>query len=83
MVTLKLTFFFREAKTDMRKEYCKEEETDNRQPVESCDIDEIAIAKSWTYVYHKNAYENRVHKSHLRYKFELSCNYFSSLQRNY
>ena len=48
MVTLKLTFFFREAKTDMRKEYCKEEETDNRQPVESCDIDEIAIAKSWT-----------------------------------
>merc|ERR1712136_696189 len=37
-----------EAKTDMRKEYCKEEETDNRQPVESCDIDEIAIAKSWT-----------------------------------
>merc|ERR1712136_702232 len=37
-----------EAKTDMRKEYCKEDETDNRQPVESCDIDEIAIAKSWT-----------------------------------
>merc|ERR1712179_191311 len=37
-----------EAKTDMRKEYCKEEETDNRQPVESCDIDEIAVAKQWT-----------------------------------
>merc|ERR1712018_678084 len=37
-----------EAKTDMRKEYCKEDETDNRQPVESRDDDEIAIAKSWT-----------------------------------
>jgi len=37
-----------EAKTDMRKEYCKEEETDSRQPLESCDIDEIAVAKQWT-----------------------------------
>ena len=46
------SIFFREAKTDMRKEYCKEDETDNRQPVESCDIDEIAIAKSWTWVNH-------------------------------
>ena len=43
-----MSFFFSEAKTDMRKEYCKEEETDNRQPVESCDIDEIAVAKQWT-----------------------------------
>ena len=32
----------------MRKEYCKEEETDSRQPLESCDIDEIAVAKQWT-----------------------------------
>merc|ERR1711992_363961 len=37
-----------EAKTDMRKEYCKDEETDSRQPLESCDIDEIAVAKQWT-----------------------------------
>merc|ERR1719278_295143 len=34
-----------EAKTDMRKEYCKEEETDSRQPLESYEID---VAKQWT-----------------------------------
>jgi len=37
-----------EAKEDMRKEYCKETDDGNTRPVESCDIDEISTAKTWT-----------------------------------
>ncbi len=39
---------FSEAKQDMRKEYCAEEEGGSNQPIESCDIDEISTAKTWT-----------------------------------
>lgn len=36
-----------EAKDDMRKEYCKDEET-KIVDTDSCDLDEISIAKDWT-----------------------------------
>ena len=39
--------FSSEAKEDMRKDYCKEE-TVTRVDTDSCDLDEISIAKEWT-----------------------------------
>ena len=37
----------REAKQEMRKQYCTEVDEPGA-PVESCDVDEITTAKEWT-----------------------------------
>ena len=34
----------------MRKEYCADTGTEGEVALESCDIDEISTAKTWTYV---------------------------------